>query len=52
MGIGVGDLPVCDALYERLISLPIHPGLTGAEQSVVVDALRTTLQQTSSSHEA
>ena len=39
MGFGVGDLPVCDALYERLISLPIHPGLLDQDQRVVVDVL-------------
>ncbi|MFZ8877113.1 MAG: UDP-4-amino-4,6-dideoxy-N-acetyl-beta-L-altrosamine transaminase [Ilumatobacteraceae bacterium] len=39
MGFGVGDLPVCDALYERLISLPVHPGLSDEDQRVVIGAL-------------
>jgi dTDP-4-amino-4,6-dideoxygalactose transaminase len=35
-----GDLPVCDDLYEQLISLPIHPGLSDADQRFVADTLR------------
>lgn len=40
IGMKPGDLPVCDALYEQLISLPIHPGLTDADQVFVVETLR------------
>ena len=40
MGLGVGDLPVCDALYERLISLPIHPGMSDDELAQVIDSVR------------
>ncbi|MDA2988904.1 MAG: DegT/DnrJ/EryC1/StrS family aminotransferase, partial [Actinomycetota bacterium] len=43
MGFGVGDLPVCDALYERLISLPIHPGLSTAHFDRVLTAIRAAL---------
>ena len=43
MGFGVGDLPVCDALYERLISLPIHPGLSPAHLDRVLTAIRAAL---------
>ncbi len=39
MGFGVGDLPVCDAVYERLISLPMHPGLLDSDQRQVIGAL-------------
>jgi perosamine synthetase len=40
MGLGVGDLPVCDGLYQRLLSLPIHPGLSGGELSCVIEAIK------------
>jgi perosamine synthetase len=44
MGLCVGDLPVCDALYERLISLPIHPGLGSREVRRVLTAVRAVLE--------
>jgi len=44
MGFGVGDLPVCDALYERLISLPIHPGLGPAHLDRVLIAVKAVLE--------
>ena len=37
--IPVGGLPVVDAVYERIISLPLHPGLTNEQQDDVVQAL-------------
>ena len=43
IGLAPGDLPVCDALYERLISLPIHPSLTESNQDYVIDCLRRLL---------
>jgi perosamine synthetase len=39
IGIGPGDLPVCDEAYEQLISLPMFPDLTEAEQDRVVAVL-------------
>ena len=39
IGLAKGDLPVCDAVYERIISLPIHPSLTESEQDRVVEVL-------------
>ena len=36
---GPGDYPNCDSLYEELISLPMFPSLTEAEQAEVVAAL-------------
>jgi perosamine synthetase len=33
------DLPVCEYVYDRLISLPIHPQLTDDEQDLVVKSL-------------
>lgn len=43
IGLAPGDLPVCDELYERLISLPMHPSLTDADQDYVIDCLRRLL---------
>lgn len=39
IGLQPGDLPVCDGVYERLISLPIHPALSDSEQDFVVETL-------------
>lgn len=39
IGLEPGDLPRCDALYEELLSLPLYPGLTEAEQDTVVHEL-------------
>ena len=39
IGLSVGDLPVCDAIYEQLISLPIHMGVTDEIQAQVVSEL-------------
>ncbi len=36
---GAADLPVCESVYERLISLPIHPRLTDEDQDFVVKTL-------------
>lgn len=40
IGLSPGDLPVCDEIYEQLISLPIHPSLSDDDQQYVVDCLR------------
>ena len=37
------DLPVCEEVYERLISLPIHPKLTEDDQNFVVKTLLSIL---------
>lgn len=39
IGLVPGDLPVCDNVYERIISLPIHPTLSLQEQDFVVETL-------------
>jgi UDP-4-amino-4,6-dideoxy-N-acetyl-beta-L-altrosamine transaminase len=39
IGLKPGDLPICDGVYDRLISLPIHPSLTDDEQDFVVRTL-------------
>lgn len=36
---GASDLPVCEGVYERIISLPIHPRLTNEDQDFVVKTL-------------
>lgn len=43
IGMPVGGVPHADAAYEGLLSLPLHPGLTEAEQDAVVVALRELL---------
>jgi dTDP-4-amino-4,6-dideoxygalactose transaminase len=35
------DLPVTDGAAARTLALPMHPGLTDAEQSQVIEAVRT-----------
>lgn len=40
-----GDLPVCDSVYERLISLPMYPALTEADQDRVVSVLADLLDR-------
>ena len=37
------DLPNTDAAAESCVSLPMYPGLTGAEQDQVLEALRTSV---------
>lgn len=39
LGLSVGDLPICDAVYEGLLSLPLHPSLTEEQQDRVVELL-------------
>jgi dTDP-4-amino-4,6-dideoxygalactose transaminase len=38
-GFKVGDFPHAEAYYQRAISLPLHQGLTDAEQDYVMDCL-------------
>ena len=40
---GSAELPVCEKIYERLISLPIHPTLTNEDQDFVVKTLLSLL---------
>ena len=40
IGLVPGDLPVCDRVYEGLLSLPMFPGLTDDDAETVVEALR------------
>ena len=39
LGFGPSDLPEAERAYQRLLSLPIYPGLTDDEQTVVIETL-------------
>lgn len=39
LGLGAGAFPVAEAAADRVMSLPMHPFLTDADQMLVVDAL-------------
>jgi UDP-4-amino-4,6-dideoxy-N-acetyl-beta-L-altrosamine transaminase len=39
LGFGPDDLPHAELAYQQLISLPMHPGLTDAEQDQTIDVL-------------
>ena len=43
IGLKPGDLPVCDAIYEGLLSLPMFPGLTDGDVDDVAEHLRACL---------
>lgn len=45
IGVGPGDLAVCDAEYEKLISLPLYPSLTETDQDRVVSTLAEILNR-------
>jgi dTDP-4-amino-4,6-dideoxygalactose transaminase len=40
LGIQKGDLPITEAQFERLISLPLYPGMTASDVERVVEAVR------------
>ena len=42
-GYGVGDFPCAEAAFERVVSLPLHPGLTEEEIHIVIDTIAKTL---------
>jgi dTDP-4-amino-4,6-dideoxygalactose transaminase len=39
IGLQPGDLPICDNVYDQILSLPIYPTLKDAEQDYVVKTL-------------
>lgn len=41
---GTATFPAADAAYEQLVSLPLHPGLTDADQDQVIDVLAASLR--------
>ena len=38
-GYRVGDFPCAEAAFERVVSLPLHPGLTEEEIHIVIDTI-------------
>ncbi|MDE0686215.1 MAG: DegT/DnrJ/EryC1/StrS family aminotransferase, partial [Candidatus Poribacteria bacterium] len=42
-GYRVGDFPYAEAAFERVVSLPLHPGLTEEEIHIVIDTIGKTL---------
>jgi dTDP-4-amino-4,6-dideoxygalactose transaminase len=42
--VPAGGLPACDAAYEEILSLPIHPSLTPADQDRVIESLMEVLR--------
>jgi perosamine synthetase len=44
LGTGPGLCPAAEAAYERILSLPIYPGMTDAEQEFVIDCLRGVME--------
>ncbi len=45
LGYGTGDLPVAERAALEVVSLPMHPFLTEAEQDQVVDAVRRAVER-------
>ncbi|MEO8219700.1 MAG: DegT/DnrJ/EryC1/StrS family aminotransferase [Specibacter sp.] len=46
VGKGLGDFPVAEAAAEKILSLPLFPHMTVAQQERVVDTLRSAIQAT------
>lgn len=44
LGFRPGDFPQAERYYQRALSIPLHAGLTDAQQDQVVDALRHALE--------
>ena len=44
LGFAEGDFPVAEDYYRRAITLPLHPGLTEAEQDFIVETLAGALR--------
>lgn len=38
-GYSVGDFPYAEKVFERVVSLPLHPGLTEHDVSIVIDTI-------------
>lgn len=38
-GYSVGDFPCAEEVFERVVSLPLHPGLTESDVHLVIDAI-------------
>jgi len=46
LGYGLGDFPLCEKAADRILSLPMFPGLSEADQVRVVDAVVRSAQRT------
>ena len=46
LGYGCGDFPVCEKVAEQILSLPMFPGLSEADQARVVHAVVRSAQRT------
>ncbi|OIP96083.1 MAG: UDP-4-amino-4,6-dideoxy-N-acetyl-beta-L-altrosamine transaminase [Thiomicrospira sp. CG2_30_44_34] len=42
-GFSVGDFPVAEAYYQKAISIPLHQGMTLADQTTVIEAIKESL---------
>lgn len=40
LGYRAGQLPVAERLCGRVLSLPVHPALSGAQQTFIIDSIR------------
>ena len=52
LGLGVGSFPHAERAAERVLSLPLHPYLTEADQDAVIAGLRTALAATGLEHDS
>ncbi len=43
-GYQVGDFPCAESAFERVVSLPLHPGLTEEDIHIVIDAIGKVLE--------
>lgn len=43
-GYRVGDFPCAEAAFERVVSLPLHPGLTESDVHYVIDIINKTVE--------
>jgi perosamine synthetase len=44
LGTGPGQCPVAEAAYKQILSLPMFPGMTNADQHVVSEAVRNVMK--------
>ncbi len=44
-GYSVGDFPCAEEVFERVVSLPLHPGLTESDVHLVIDAIGKILRR-------
>jgi dTDP-4-amino-4,6-dideoxygalactose transaminase len=44
-GLGTADLPVAEQMAREVLAIPVHPGLTEAERSLIVERIASHLAQ-------